>query len=584
MNRIIAIILLALTAGTVTAAVPADTLKFVYKLHGQTRRFQYVFTPSADGRITLNWGIERNLKWWSGSYTMTPQAVQSATSMSFLMPEDGNHITLPSGETYAMISRDAYTKLKHSGSFRYNMTDYTLTDRNSTTPLGRLMHVTDSVEGAEMWILDSEQCPIVWEMRNNPLEINWRAEYTGKSIATAVDLREEIRLTPEKSGGIYYAYPYTSDVAPEPPAGYSPVYISHYGRHGSRWIIKEWQYPEVMEVFTKALEADNLTSDGKSVMQRVDSIWRYSRGHSGELSPLGERQHKAIAHRLQTRYPSLLSDKSHVEALSSTEPRCIVSMAAFCERLKETAPYLSINRHATPGNMDFIAYSTPEAKSLGKDSSPWRERFYQWCDSVIDSDRLMSALFVDPSKVEKPKRLMVLLHNIAVGQQDIESGVELLDIFTPEELYQLWRHLNYNMYVRHAGAEESENAGPHSARSLLEHILTDADHALTADSHADATLRFGHDTNLIRLLTLMQIEGCYNTESRPDHYHEAWQDFRVSPMGANLQLIFFRNADGHVITLVRHNERPVHLPLPAVVGTSYFYDWNALSNFWNTKL
>ena len=50
-----------------------------------------------------------------------------------------------------------------------------------------------------------------------------------------MEIRREIAATPEKSGGIYYAYPYSTDSLAPVPAGFEPVYISHYGRHGSRW-------------------------------------------------------------------------------------------------------------------------------------------------------------------------------------------------------------------------------------------------------------------------------------------------------------------------------------------------------------
>ena len=50
---------------------------------------------------------------------------------------------------------------------------------------------------------------------------------------------DEILHTPEKSGGIYYAYPVTADQVPAIPGGYHPVAIVHYGRHGSRWAIKK---------------------------------------------------------------------------------------------------------------------------------------------------------------------------------------------------------------------------------------------------------------------------------------------------------------------------------------------------------
>ena len=43
--------------------------------------------------------------------------------------------------------------------------------------------------------------------------------------------------TRREMGGIYYAYP-NVDVKEmrQTPSGYKPFYISHYGRHGSRWM------------------------------------------------------------------------------------------------------------------------------------------------------------------------------------------------------------------------------------------------------------------------------------------------------------------------------------------------------------
>ena len=49
--------------------------------------------------------------------------------------------------------------------------------------------------------------------------------------------KEEMFSTIEKTGGVYWAYPL--DFAPQTraPKGYKPFYVSHYGRHGSRYLI-----------------------------------------------------------------------------------------------------------------------------------------------------------------------------------------------------------------------------------------------------------------------------------------------------------------------------------------------------------
>lgn len=169
------------------------------------------------------------------------------------------------------------------------------------------------------------------------------------------DLRSEIEQTPEKSGGIYFAYPVTADEPVEAPAGFEPVFLTHYGRHGSRWCIKEYQYPMVDTVFAVNARLGNLTPLGRDVQQRLQRISRHAEGHAGELSPKGERQHRAIAERMAARFPQLFAGNTRVEARSSEVQRCIMSMAAFCERLKELNPQLQVQRHATPGDMDFIA-------------------------------------------------------------------------------------------------------------------------------------------------------------------------------------------------------------------------------------
>lgn len=156
-----------------------DTLLFVFKLHGQTRRYKMSFRMEHDS-LHLYWGIERNLKWQSGSYIVSPEGIDRGTRLNFLQPEDGRHVRLAPEETAYFLSRNAYRQLKEQHSFVYNQVIYSLSEteneaeKESKEALGYpLLHVKDAAEGGEMWILDCPQLPLVWRMRNNPLEINW---------------------------------------------------------------------------------------------------------------------------------------------------------------------------------------------------------------------------------------------------------------------------------------------------------------------------------------------------------------------------------------------------------------------------
>jgi hypothetical protein len=231
--------------------------------------------------------------------------------------------------------------------------------------------------------------------------------------------------------------------------------------------------------------------------------------------------------------------------------------------------------------MEFISYSNPEATALNRDDAPWREAYIHWSDSVVNQDHLMNSLFKRPDQVQSASQFVRFLHDLAVTEQNFDNDSGLLNIFTDDELYALWRVLNYNMYVKHAYSGISNSAGPNSASSLLRHIIATADSAL-ATGNPGVILRFGHDTALIRLLALMKVDGCAQAESNPDLYHLAWQDYRISPMAANLQLIFYRNDAGEVIVQLLHNEQPATLPIPTYAPG--FYSWSQLKQFWQSNL
>ncbi len=176
-TRYLITLLLLLVMGTGAAAQNAvpDTLLFVFKLHGQTRKYQMCFTQRNDS-VVLDWRILRNLRWQKGTYTMTPASLAGGNVLSSLMPEDGRRVVLPGNETAYLISDKAYRELKETRRLAYNCTEYELLDADEQACGYALLHVRDQKEGAEVWILDDPDWPLVWRMRNNPLEINWEVQ------------------------------------------------------------------------------------------------------------------------------------------------------------------------------------------------------------------------------------------------------------------------------------------------------------------------------------------------------------------------------------------------------------------------
>ena len=64
-----------------------DTLLFVFKLHGQTRKYEMSFREQ-DDTLRLDWRILRNLHWQKGSYLMAPASQETGNTLCFLQPVD----------------------------------------------------------------------------------------------------------------------------------------------------------------------------------------------------------------------------------------------------------------------------------------------------------------------------------------------------------------------------------------------------------------------------------------------------------------------------------------------------------------
>lgn len=385
-------------------------------------------------------------------------------------------------------------------------------------------------------------------------------------VAMAQTTKEELRANLNKTGGVYYAYPTEKADNTPAPKGYEPFYISHYGRHGSRYLISDDDYYRVLRLLGKASDADALTPLGDTIYNRLKRVWAEVEGRGGDLTPLGVRQHRGIAERMATNYPEVFRGDTKLSARSTLVVRCVLSMAAFCERLKEINPKLQIDRDASQSDMYYMCYHSPESNAYTSDKGPWKEEYRKFEESHVNADRIVKAVFSDPEFIKKnvnPKEFMWGLYWIAVDMQNIESTEDFFEAFTPDELIDVWQCVNYGFYVRDASYAGNFGLPVRNARNLLNNIVATADSVIAKGDPA-ATLRFGHDGNLIPLAAIMKIKDCYESISEPERFYEVFSDFKIAPMAGNIQLVFFKNKKNpaaDILVKVLHNEKEVELPV-----------------------
>ena len=113
---------------------------------------------------------------------------------------------------------------------------------------------------------------------------------------SAQQSRTEIKNDISLAASNYKAYYGPTKPLTKAPAGYTPFYISHYGRHGSRFLIAPSEYDMPYQTLARADSMGKLTPTGQEVLRKVRLMRDEANGRLGELTPLGAEQHLSLIH------------------------------------------------------------------------------------------------------------------------------------------------------------------------------------------------------------------------------------------------------------------------------------------------
>ena len=80
-----------------------------------------------------------------------------------------------------------------------------------------------------------------------------------------------LKADPRKAYGTDYPYEFTTAKLTKAPRGYKPFYISHYGRHGSRYYWNAFLYRELDSLLTIAHQRQQLTAEGEAFYRKFEA-------------------------------------------------------------------------------------------------------------------------------------------------------------------------------------------------------------------------------------------------------------------------------------------------------------------------
>ncbi|MCM1355805.1 MAG: hypothetical protein NC212_05295 [Staphylococcus sp.] len=412
------------------------------------------------------------------------------------------------------------------------------------------------------------------------------------SATAATPTDKASMVDPYQAGSQYLAYPRPAYGLPkltEAPKGYVPFHIEHYGRHGSRWLLKDDKYDRPVEYLEKADRNGKLTPRGQLLLRQLTKIRDDSRGRVGELTPLGHRQHRDIARRMTENFPQIFVPGAHVDAKSTVVIRCILSMANEIAELQKICPELIVTCDASRTTQKILAYNSTDtvAKKLSDKAEPIAE---EWAKKHSDHSSFISKVFNDPQFVAdslKENKVFKAVFDVAINTQSHDDQPDLYDLFTPQELHEEWLNRNTDWYVTAASNPYTNNRVPYNQRVLLDNILRSADTAIVSP-RISANLRFGHESIVLPLTILMELNNADYSTTDLDNLAANWRNYEIFPMGSNIQIVFYRPEKNpaftpdEVLVKVLLNEDEATLPVKAVSGP--YYRWKDLRDYYQAKL
>lgn len=366
------------------------------------------------------------------------------------------------------------------------------------------------------------------------------------------------------------------------PDSLTPFFVSHIGRHGARFMSSSKNIAHLRRTLD---ETSSLTPAGEAFSSLIESVARHTAGRWGALDSLGEAEQTRIASTLDAMLPGFFAH-GNVTAMSSYVARCVASMYAFCHELGRRNPGLQMTASSGPDYNPLLRFFDTDTgyASYLKDGD-WKrvyEEYYAATVPVAPAIRLSAGF--EPLAPEELQRITMEMYAVLQSLSAAGLPADISRFMSPVEYHACWLVSNLEHALCRTDTPWSDLPGK-GASALLRDILSTADLAVASCREGPvvkAVFRFGHAETVMPLFSLMEIPGCtVPSDATPATVGSFWNDSFVSPLGANLQMIFCTSSSGKVYVMTLLNGRPT----PAMPGAeSAVTEWPRLRAFWQELL
>ena len=399
------------------------------------------------------------------------------------------------------------------------------------------------------------------------------------SWAQSVSPLDQLKADPRKAYGTDYPYEFTTEKLTKAPKGYEPFYISHYGRHGSRYYWNAFLYREMDSLLTTAHRKHQLTAEGEQFYTKFKAAKDELSTGVSELTDLGWEQHQRIARVMYNSFPDVFKKGGNVLAIASLSGRCVISMSGFCQELVQCNPKIEIREQSSRFTLDGVVPDDRQnpARREFPSSKPRYEKNrdqFKYKDNLHETivKRTFTSTEGLPGSVHHIGENFI---NLYTSLPNIGHDGMMGNLVTDKDIADRW---------------ESSNLGTYSwlfplqyrMIPILQDIIKKADNVINGSSDRIADLRFGHDDRLGPLHILMGINGADRDPEDPYEVKNCYQNWNTCK-ACNIQLIFYRSkkAGDDVLVKCLLNGHEASLPLPS--DNYPYYKWSDFRQFYTAR-
>ena len=343
------------------------------------------------------------------------------------------------------------------------------------------------------------------------------------------------------------------------PDSLHPFYISYIARHGARYLTSENKVNSVEKVLLEAHRRGSLTRKGKDCLALMERVRRATAGQWGMLSEIGKQQELRLGREMVRMFPEVFPESgSGVKGESSYVPRVIETMDQFIIAIADTIDGLPTSANSGRA-YDHLTrfFTTVPSYDKWRKTGDWKDVYKDFSARTLPVRPAEALVGKNSGLSDKELRsLSYDLYKVLQGLRAMSLPAPTTEWMTPEEYAACWHATNLEKYFQYSLSPLSTE--PAMGASEVMFRLINEQTALQNGTLTDGLSGiFGHAETLLPVFALLGVPGSTALPLDYDHLYEEWSDARLTPLAANLAIIYSRAPSGRIYASMRLNGRNV---------------------------